>query len=238
MLVDRFENDGLASDAASPTDLQKRFVILELQGPDEMYRISKYEYLTPICDSLAPLVVREPPSYDPDKNWGLVDDDEDDYDAESLDDGRLSWTTTPVTTKRRNEKKDSAYASGTFSVSSYIHHHQPTPPSPLSSPTTNEQFILKRLSSNNYASRNSHQQLPSTAIDTPNLNRLLRSSSHRKVVTHSESHPNLRSSYATANNSKGPLSASNTKDSCELPRRAEFAGEPVADGPLLWEHSY
>ncbi|KAL9560606.1 hypothetical protein PS6_000061 [Mucor atramentarius] len=187
-------------------------------------RISKYEYLTPICDSLAPLVVREPPSYDPDKNWGLVDDDEDNYDAESLDDGRLSWPATPVTTKRRNEKKDSAYASGTFSVSSYIHHHQPTPPSPLSSPTTNEQFILKRLSSNNYSSRNSHQQLPSTAIDTPNLNRLLRSSSHRKVVTHSESHPNLRSSYATANNSKGRLSAPNTKDSCELPRRAEFAG--------------
>ncbi|KAF1799848.1 ras guanine nucleotide exchange factor domain-containing protein [Mucor lusitanicus] len=81
-------------------------------------RISKYEYLTPICDSLAPLVVREPPSYDPDKSWGLVDD-EDDNDLE-------------------NEKKDSAYASGTFSVSSYIQHHQPTPPSPLSSPTTNE----------------------------------------------------------------------------------------------------
>lgn len=185
-------------------------------------RISKYEYLTPICDSLAPLVIREPPSYDLDKNWGLVDDDDDDSDADFLDDSRLSWSTTPAITKKRNEKKDSAYASGTFSVSSYI-HHQPTPPSPLSSPTTNEQFLLKRLSSNNY-SRNNHQQSSSTTetpLISPNLNRLLRSSSNRKAVTHSESHPNLRSSYAA--NNKGPLSASNNNDSCE-PRRAEFAG--------------
>ncbi|KAL9542105.1 hypothetical protein MBANPS3_008783 [Mucor bainieri] len=244
MLVDRFENDGLASDASSPTDLQKSIFSLWLShywndfyGPHArkhiilfLDRISKYEYLTPICDSLAPLVVREPPSYDPDKSWGLVDD-EDDNDLESLDDSRLSWPATHVATKRRNEKKDSAYASGTFSVSSYIHHHQPTPPSPLSSPTTNEQFLLKRLSSNNnssYAPRNSHQHPASAATDapliSPNLNRLLRSSSHRKVVTHSESHPNLRSSYATASNNKGPLSASNNKGSCELPRRAEFAG--------------
>ncbi|CAO3649811.1 unnamed protein product [Mucor fragilis] len=246
ILVDRFENDGLASDAPSPTDLQKRIHSIfslwlshywnDFYGPHArkhiilfLDRISKYEYLTPICDSLAPLVVREPPSYDLDKSWGLVDD-EDDNDFDSLDDGRLSWPATHVATKRRNEKKDSAYASGTFSVASYIHHHQPTPPSPLSSPTTNDQFLLKRLSSNNnsYTSRNSHQQPSSTATDapliSPNLNRLLRSSSHRKVVTHSESHPNLRTSYATASNNKVPLSASNNKGSCELPRRAEFAG--------------
>ncbi|KAK4521503.1 uncharacterized protein ATC70_012119 [Mucor velutinosus] len=247
MLVDRFENDGLASDASSPTDLQKRIHSIfslwlshywnDFYGPHArkhiilfLDRISKYEYLTPICDSLAPLVVREPPSYDPDKSWGLIDD-EDDNNFDSLDDSRLSWPATHVATKRRNEKKDSAYASGTFSVSSYIHHHPPTSPSPLSSPTTNEQFLLKRLSganNSNYPSRNSHQQPSSTATDapliSPNLNRLLRSSSHRKVVTHSESHPNLRSSYATAGSNKGPLSASNSKSSCELPRRAEFAG--------------
>ena len=236
MLVDRFENDGLASDSSSPTDLQKRIHSIfslwlshywnDFYGPHArkhiilfLDRISKYEYLTPICDSLAPLVIREPPSYDLDKNWGLVDDED---DAELLDDNRLSWPTTPITNKKRNEKKDSAYASGTFSVSSYI-HHQPTPSSPLSSPTTNEQFLLKRLSSNNY-SRNNHQQSSSTTetpLISPNLNRLLRSSSSRKVVTHSESHPNLRSSYAA--NNKVPLSASNNNDSYE-PRRAEFAG--------------
>ncbi|CEP12870.1 hypothetical protein [Parasitella parasitica] len=266
MLVERFENDGLASDASSPTDLQKRFVVLgqghnkcvtkrkhvkllwndrihsifslwlshywnDFYGPHArkhiilfLDRISKYDYLTPICDSLAPLVVREPPSDDADRSWGFVDN-EDEEDADSLEDNnRLSWSST----RKRNEKKDSGYASGSFSVSSYL-HHLPTSPSPLSSPTTNEQFLLKRLSNNNCTRINHQQEMPAIS---PNLNRLLRSPSYRKVVTHSESHPNLRSSYAIYNNNtssgnSGPLLASNNdhdSTTYNLPRRAEFAG--------------
>ncbi|KAI8371254.1 ras guanine nucleotide exchange factor domain-containing protein [Choanephora cucurbitarum] len=45
----------------------RRHIILFLDN------ISKYESLTPICDSLAPLVVREPPLEDPDRTWGYVD---------------------------------------------------------------------------------------------------------------------------------------------------------------------
>lgn len=153
-------------------------------------RISKYESLTPICDSLAPLVVREPPSYDPDKVWGLVDDndldDEDDLDDEP---------TTPI---KRNEKKDSGYASGTFTfmpsssppltTKSDLPTLPPPPPPPVP-------FKLKRIS--------------------PNLNRLL-----NKTVTHSESQPDLRSSYTAA----AAAVAASTKSTNEFPRRAEFAG--------------
>ncbi|KAI8639973.1 ras guanine nucleotide exchange factor domain-containing protein [Parasitella parasitica] len=235
ILVERFENDGVASDAPSPTDLQKRIHSIfslwlshywnDFYGPHArkhiilfLDRISKYDYLTPICDSLAPLVVREPPSDDPDKSWGLVDDENED-DADSMcNNNRLSWSST----RKRNEKKDSGYASGSFSVSSYI-HHQPTSPSPLSSPTTTETFLLKRLSNNNCTRINQQQELP---LISPNLNRLLRRSSNRKAVTHSESHPNLRSSYAT-NGNRGPLLGPHHEHrsaTCELPSRAEFAG--------------
>ncbi|RCH84907.1 hypothetical protein CU098_003692, partial [Rhizopus stolonifer] len=123
-------------------------------------RISKYESLTPICDSLAPLVVREPPIDDPDKAWGLVDDQD------------------QITTRK---KKDSGYASG-FNFS----------------PTRHE-FMLK---SNPSSPRNT---VIEPALLSPNLNRLL---SRRKQVSHSESHPDLRSSYHTT----------------EFPRLAEFAG--------------
>ncbi|KAI7897374.1 ras guanine nucleotide exchange factor domain-containing protein [Mucor mucedo] len=151
-------------------------------------RISKYDSLTPICDSLAPLVVREPPSYDPDKVWGLIDDE---YDDDDEDDQMISPPTTPI---KRNEKKDSGYVSGTFSF-------VPSSPTKPEAPP----FILKRLS-------NTSQ--PSTLL-SPNLNRLLLRT-NSKVVTHSESHPDLRSTYAAH---KSPLSSAN-----ELPRRAEFAG--------------
>lgn len=149
-------------------------------------RISKYNSLTPICDSLAPLVVREPPSYDPDKIWGLVDDERDEEDDEMI--------SPPMTPIKRNEKKDSGYVSGTFS---FI----PSSPTKPEAPP----FILKRLS-------NTSQ--PSTLL-SPNLNRLLLRT-NSKAVTHSESHPDLRSTYAAH---KSPLSSKS-----ELPRRAEFAG--------------
>lgn len=149
-------------------------------------RISKYDSLTPICDSLAPLVVREPPSYDPDKVWGLVDDEYDDDE----DDQMLSPPTTPI---KRNEKKDSGYVSGTFTF-------VPSSPTKPEAPP----FILKRLS-------NTSQ--PPTLL-SPNLNRLLLRT-NSKGVLHSESHPDLRSTYAAH---KSPLSTN------ELPRRAEFAG--------------
>lgn len=197
-------------------------------------RISKYESLTPICDSLAPLVVREPPSEDPDKIWGFVDDEEEQVDEP------LSPPPTPFCqTKRRNEKKDSAYASGTFSMTGFIQEYQPASSSPLSSPTKNEPFLLKRLSGNSNHSMSLPRQNPprlphiiSTNNDTdstiptpllsPNMNRLLfRRQSGRKAMTHSESQPDLRSSYATGN--KNILSPANN-DVDELPRRAEFAG--------------
>lgn len=62
-------------------------------------RISKYDAFTPICDSLAPLVVREPPLTDPDEVWGMTDQD-----------------------VFSSSKKDSGYLSGSF------HILQDTPP--------------------------------------------------------------------------------------------------------------
>ena len=100
---------------------------------------------------------------------------------------------TPVVSSKRNEKKDSAYASGTFSI---------IPQSPTT-PNADTMFLLKRMSSNNSVTPPS----PS-ALMSPNLNRLLLRTT--KVVTHSGSHPDLRSSYATA--------------AAAEPRRAEFAG--------------
>lgn len=140
-------------------------------------RISKYDSHTPICDSLAPLVVREPPTYDPDNVWGLVDDVQEEE---------------PSTPIKRNEKKDSGYASGTFTF-------VPSSPTKSDAPP----FTLKRLSSTTTQ--------PPTLL-SPNLNRILLRS-HGKAVTHSGSHPDLKSSYAAT-------SHHNT----ELPRRAEFAG--------------
>lgn len=185
-------------------------------------RISKYENFTPICDSLAPLVIREPPIDDPDKLWGLVDDLEEEDDDE--DTQPISPPATPVspTTVRRNKndyKKDSAYASGTFSLV------LPQSPTNTDKPP---QLILKRMSS--------QQNLSQQPLLSPNLNRILlrTSSNSKKSVTHSESHPDLRSSYAAAqHHTKSPLSCFNnnnnnatqlTSPTVELPRRAEFAG--------------
>jgi hypothetical protein len=98
--------------------------------------ISRYEHYTPICDSLAPLIIREPPLHDPDESWGLSDD-----------------------LNKRNEKKDSGYSS----------------------------FIYQQ---------------------------------DIKVVTHSESQPNLRSSKL------------------QLPRRTEFAGGLInIDNAIKRHHS-
>jgi hypothetical protein len=184
-------------------------------------RISRYESLTPICDSLAPLVVREPPSEDPDKTWGFMDD---------AIEVPLSPPPTPSSCKaiKRNEKKDSAYASGTFTM--FIQEHQPVSSSPLSSPTKNEPFLLKRLSGNSISTKKPPLRTISTNNDcdipapllSPNLNRFLfRRQSGRKTMTHSESQPDLRSSYATGN--KNILSPINDVEN-EVPRRAEFAG--------------
>ncbi|KAI9265877.1 ras guanine nucleotide exchange factor domain-containing protein [Helicostylum pulchrum] len=192
ILVERFENDGLSE--ALPTDLQKRihciFSLWLSHYWNDFYgtqarkhiilfldRISKYDSHTPICDSLAPLVVREPPTYDPDNVWGLVDDVQEEE---------------PSTPIKRNEKKDSGYASGTFTF-------VPSSPTKSDAPP----FTLKRLSSTTTQ--------PPTLL-SPNLNRILLRS-HGKAVTHSGSHPDLKSSYAAT-------SHHNT----ELPRRAEFAG--------------
>lgn len=162
---------------------------LVIQFIDE---ISKFENYTPICDSLAPLIIREPPPDDPDKMWGLVDDELSD---------NLSCPPTPISPSyRRNEKKDSGYVSGTFSLS--MQH------SPLASPVKDEHFALSRIST---ASSNG-TQLP--------IHRLARNSSYRRAVAHSESQPDLRMSYAFQ---KGPLLLSK-KESDEVPRRAEFAG--------------
>lgn len=193
-------------------------------------RISKYESLTPICDSLAPLAVREPPSEDPDKLWGLFDDQV----VEECISPPPTPTLSSSKTKRRNEKKDSAYASGTFSISGFILEHQPASSSPLSSPTKNEPFLLKRLSGNStfsakqkplprtISTNNDTTTIP-TPLLSPNLNRLLlRRQSGRKVMTHSESQPDLRSSYATGN--KNILSPTTTTNVDKVPRQAEFAG--------------
>ncbi|CAO3624579.1 unnamed protein product [Mucor hiemalis] len=224
ILVDRFENDGLSLDS-SPTVLQKRihsiFSLWLSHYWNDFYgsharkhiilfldRISKYENFTPICDSLAPLVVREPPSNDPDRVWGLIDDDE----QEDEDDELISPPTTPIRSQptRRKEKKDSAYASGTFSIV--------VPESPTGSETgTNTPTYLKRMSSNHFHRKmDSTSTPPSPSLLSPNMNRLLLRS-HSKIVTHSESHPDLRSSYAAA------YTSTNTP-SPKLPSRAEFAG--------------
>ncbi|KAI8079218.1 ras guanine nucleotide exchange factor domain-containing protein [Thamnidium elegans] len=92
-------------------------------------RISKYDSHTPICDSLAPLVVREPPTYDPDNVWGLIDDVQEEE---------------PSTPIKRNEKKDSGYASGTFTF-------VPSSPTKSDAPP----FTLKRLSTTSH-----HSELP------------------------------------------------------------------------------
>ncbi|GAA5800573.1 hypothetical protein HPULCUR_006009 [Helicostylum pulchrum] len=155
-------------------DIVDRLLSTEYSKTD---RISKYDSHTPICDSLAPLVVREPPTYDPDNVWGLVDDVQEEE---------------PSTPIKRNEKKDSGYASGTFTF-------VPSSPTKSDAPP----FTLKRLSSTTTQ--------PPTLL-SPNLNRILLRS-HGKAVTHSGSHPDLKSSYAAT-------SHHNT----ELPRRAEFAG--------------
>lgn len=57
---------------------------------------------------------------------------------------------------------------------------------------------------------------PSPSLLAPNMNRLLLRS-QSKIVTHSESHPDLRSSYAAAHTSTNTPSP-------KLPSRAEFAG--------------
>ncbi|KAI8374367.1 ras guanine nucleotide exchange factor domain-containing protein [Radiomyces spectabilis] len=56
-------------------------------------KISKIEGSRPICDTLAPLAVREPPLHDPDASWGLTD------------------INSPQSHKH-NEKKDSGYSEG------------------------------------------------------------------------------------------------------------------------------
>lgn len=110
-----------------------------------------------MCDSLAPLAIREPPVHDPDENWGLTDGDPE-----------------PLITRK---KKDSGYSSGIF-----------------------EPFVvLNRCSTNSYVS----------ITEPMSLNRLLHN--YSKTVTHTESQPDLRSTYERH---KGN----------ELPRRTEFAG--------------
>ncbi|KAG1466035.1 hypothetical protein G6F55_000744 [Rhizopus delemar] len=120
-LVERFENDGFLPFL---TEQQKRihnaFVYWLSYHWNDFYapqarrymivfldRISKYDAFTPICDNLAPLVVREPPLTDPDGVWGMTDQD-----------------------VFSNSKKDSGYLSGTFDLL------QDTPPqSPLEDKT-------------------------------------------------------------------------------------------------------
>ncbi|KAI8380683.1 ras guanine nucleotide exchange factor domain-containing protein [Blakeslea trispora] len=207
-LVERFEQDGLSSEAP-PTDLQKKihaiFLLWLSYYWNDFYgiharrhiilfldNISRYESLTPICDSLAPLVVREPPLEDPDRAWGLVDDNNEIFEPKVP----MSPPPTPVSNSRKRNKKDSGYASGGgFSLFSQELNTQYEP------------FSLKRLSSTHYSP--DHTPCTTTSIHTlsPNLNRLF---SRRKQVSHSESHPDLRSSYH--------------KPVQEVPRRAEFAG--------------
>ncbi|CEG73749.1 hypothetical protein RMATCC62417_09072 [Rhizopus microsporus] len=105
-LVERFKHDGFSS---SPTAQQKRIYSILLLWLSHHWNdfyaprarrlmvlfldhISKHESYTPICDSLAPLVIREPPSTDPDSCWGLVDEEQPAF----------------------SNKKDSGYVSGTF----------------------------------------------------------------------------------------------------------------------------
>ncbi|KAI9273633.1 ras guanine nucleotide exchange factor domain-containing protein [Sporodiniella umbellata] len=85
-------------------------------------RISKYDAFTPICDSLAPLVVREPPLTDPDEVWGMTD-----HDVFS------------------GNKKDSGYISGSF------HILQDTPPQSPRDVTAPQPKVFNGLRSAEFA---------------------------------------------------------------------------------------
>lgn len=158
--------------------------------------ISKFENYTPICDSLAPLIIREPPHDDPDKSWGFIDDE----------DTNASIQSTSPSHRPRNEKKDSGYASGTFSI-----HIGSS--SPLASPK-DEQFMLKRTSN---TSNNSCKAASPTTLST-SVCRSARNSSFRQAIRHSGSQPNLRTFFALG------VDAIPDKESDVLPGRAEFAG--------------
>ncbi|KAL0094516.1 ras guanine nucleotide exchange factor domain-containing protein, partial [Phycomyces blakesleeanus] len=78
--------------------------------------ISQHESMRPICDDLAPLVIREPPLDDPDAQWGLMDSDTDTDD----------FSDAPSTPKQheKNKKKDSGYVSGSFKLSNFMDSEQ------------------------------------------------------------------------------------------------------------------
>ncbi|KAI9013803.1 ras guanine nucleotide exchange factor domain-containing protein [Phycomyces nitens] len=129
MLIERFQADILKQ--PSPTLLQQRIHSVfslwlshywgDFHSPQTrkaliafIEDISQHENMRPICDDLAPLVIREPPLDDPDAQWGLMDSDTDTDD----------FSDAPSTPKQHESKKDSGYVSGSFKLSNFMDSHQ------------------------------------------------------------------------------------------------------------------
>lgn len=80
-------------------------------------QLSQHTDLRPMCDELAPLIIREPPSDDPDMRWGL-------YDTEDSVPDPSTPATTYAPCSIEFGKKDSGYI-GSFDSEKYLDIHSP-----------------------------------------------------------------------------------------------------------------
>lgn len=79
--------------------------------------LSQHTDLRPMCDDLAPLIIREPPSDDPDTRWGLIDIEDSTQDPSTP-------ATSYSTEGMEFGKKDSGYV-GSFDSAQFLDLHSP-----------------------------------------------------------------------------------------------------------------
>lgn len=124
-------------------------------------RLSACESLRPMCDVLAPLIIREPPLDDPDMDWGMTDSDDDDDDQENKHNEKKPSTDPFAIGIPSRNKKDSGYASASFSVVNSLLQQQQQQQKPLpqsapmaarnSAPPTPKRPLVRTVSTGSFS---------------------------------------------------------------------------------------